>query len=112
MTMFASMLNRTARVTRPALVDAGYGASTQTLTLIADAVPCAIRPLKASERLSAQQMELPYDRVVFLLPGQDIRRGDRIEVTDGDADLLRVVEVRNPGFRSHHLEVAVMGEVD
>lgn len=116
-TTFARMLNRTATIRRPALADAGHGASTQTLAVVGFDVPCALAPLSDRERATAAQLEVAYDHRLFTDAAADIRRGDRVEVApplvvEGREPVYRVVAVRDPGHRGHHLEAMLAQELD
>ncbi len=110
-TDFAGLLNNVFRIERPQLVPDGAGGSTRQLVAVAD-VPGRLRPLSPRERLSAQRSEAVFDHVLYLAAGADVRRGDLVSDVARDGAKLRVVEVAEPSYAGHHLEVRCTRELD
>lgn len=108
---FDALLNNSFLIERPDLLSDGAGGSTRQLQAVAT-VRGRLRPLTPRERLSAQQSEVVFDHVLYLAVGADVRRGDLVgDVARADPK-LRVVEVAEPSYAGHHLEVRCTRERD
>lgn len=88
----AHLLNRTFAVSRPSLTGDGYGGDTVAFTAVGTVAARVSRP-SAAERQVASQEGAEISHEVYLTPGADVRRGDRLT---GDGQVLEVIAVIEP----------------
>ncbi len=105
---FLSLLNRSVTLTRPTLASDGAGGSSRTLGANVT-TRARLRPLVPSERESAAKMQVPFTHVLYVPGGVDVQRGDHFTVDGID---YRVIEVQQPSYAGHHLEVRSAREID
>lgn len=110
MTVFESLLNNTAAISRRRRTPDGQGGWAIDYVSIGS-VDGRIRPATSNEREIALQEERRITHVLYVVAGADIVRGDRVTVLTGAgqaASLPLVVEVegiREPSQAGEHLEI-------
>lgn len=109
--LFRSLLIATLEVSRPTLVSDGAGGSTEQEQVVAE-VSARLRPLKPAERESAARLEVAFDHIAYVEAPADIQRGDYLQDSDRSSVRYRVVEVVEPSYAGHHLQVHCRREVD
>ena len=77
--MIAHLLNRTVQVLRPQTAGDGGGGQTTTWSPIA-MVRARVSQPTSRERETADQHGADLTHEVYLAPGADVRRGDRLQV--------------------------------
>jgi len=65
-----------------------------------------LRPLNASERVTAQQEQSLVDHKLYVLAGSNVARGD---VVVGAGKTVKVLAVLEPSHAGHHYEVECQG---
>ena len=101
MTIFESLLNNTFTVERIDRAPDGQGGWAISYEAIGT-VEGRIRPASGSERDVADREERQITHVLYVLPEEDIERGDR--VTCGELT-VEVQGIREPSLMGHHLEI-------
>ena len=101
--MIEDLYNLTMSTTRPTAVADGQGGWTQTQVPWLSGVACATRIASEREAQFAARLEESITDIVDCRPGTDVRRGDRVTVSNGVNG--RVVGVEDPAGRGHHLVV-------
>lgn len=88
-------LPRRFRVMRPATTSDDVGGSTVAEVQVGRPVRAKVSQPAAVEQLEAQQAGTSFAVIVHMLPGADVRRGDRLVALD-DGDNLRVKSTIQP----------------
>lgn len=99
--MLAGLLNETVALERVSRTSDGQGGWLESWQQVGTQ-RARVRPASAREREAGAVTEALVTHVVYLPPGADVRRGDRIRRANGEE--LTVVAVRRPSA-GHHLEV-------
>lgn len=100
----ADLLSTKVVLQRPTLTDDDAGGSALTLP---DGVETLgrLQPRRPRERLTAEQLAVDYDHVLYLGPGVDVQRGDHFHLLAAPDVDYRVVEIQDPSYAGHHLQV-------
>lgn len=115
MTVFESLLNKTFHVARRRRTADGQGGWVIDYVEI-DSVRGRMRPVAGGEREAAMIEERDVSHVLYVLAGEDIKRGDLVspgaliidgfDVTSATGDLIvEVLGVRDPSLAGEHLEI-------
>ena len=87
----------------------GMGGSTEAQEIVAD-VDAALQPASAGERQEAQRLDVTFDHWLYLEPGVEVARVDRFALISRPDETYRVIEVMEPAYQGHHLEVKAIRE--
>lgn len=101
MTVFESLLNNTFTVERRTRTHDGQGGFSIGYSSVGS-VEGRVRPASSTEREVAAAELRVISHVLYVVDGEDIKRGDR--VTCGDL-VLEVDGIREPSLADHHLEI-------
>ena len=71
-----------------------------------------LQPRRPRERPDGGRLVVDYDHVLYLGGAAPIARGDRFHRAADTAMLYRVVDIQNPSYANHHLQVLAKREVD
>ena len=99
--VFDSLLNTTFSHYRRTRTSTGSGGWTIGYTQVADFLG-RIRPVEGKEQEIAESVERRITHVLYTKPDLDIRRGDKIEDTSREFEILAI---REPSEHGHHLEI-------
>lgn len=104
MTVFESMLNKTATIERRTRTADDQGGWTITYNEVGS-VDCRVSPKSSKERLVADSDEAQITHVLYCLADEDIARGDIATV---DSLELEIIAIREPSQASEHWEIDAM----
>ena len=104
MSVFTSLLNHDFYHSRRRQTGDGQGGWVEDLVPIGT-VRGRLRPASSSEREQAAQEQRQISHVFYCQAGEDIARGDRLQI--GDL-VVEVQGVREPSLAGEHLEVDCM----
>jgi SPP1 family predicted phage head-tail adaptor len=96
-----SFLNNIFAVYRTVRTDDGQGGHNEALVHVGD-IAGRLRPTSASERNSADQLNVMMSHVLYCAATEDIQRGDTVVGAGAD---LKVIAVRDPSYEGHHYQV-------
>lgn len=96
-----SQLIHTVVVYRPTRTADGQGGYRETLAVLNTTLG-RLRPLGGAERISAAQQQAQVSHVLYTEGDEDIERGDVVLI---DGRRLAVLDVREPSYMAHHLEI-------
>ena len=98
------LLNSTATIGRPSTSADSQGGHTKSYPAVKTGVRCRIRPLSLAERNIGHREEVNATHRVYMLPDEDVLRGDRLTIGSVDYD---VMFIQDPSERGHHQEIDV-----
>lgn len=107
--VFATMLNHPMSVYRRDRTDDGQGGWAISYALLGS-LSGRIRPASSAEREVAALEEREISHVLYVRYGEDIQRGDQVELAVGEGGplVVDVMGVRQPSRAGHHLEIDCM----
>jgi SPP1 family predicted phage head-tail adaptor len=98
------LLNSTATIGRPSTTPDSQGGHARTYPAVETSVRCRIRPLSLAERNIGHREEVDATHRVYMLPDEDVRRGDQLTIGGSDYD---VMFIRQPSETGSHQEIDV-----
>ena len=71
-----------------------------------------LQPRRPRERPDGGRVVVAYDHVLYLEAEAPIARGDRFHRAADTATSYRVIDIQNPSYADHHLQVLAKREID